>query len=235
MLPATLRPAAMKDLAAAYARWRRSAVGRIAEQVERDLVFDLAGSLAGRRVLDVGTGDGAYAIEAAARGASAVAADIDPVALAGARRRAADRGVAIELVEAPFEALPRPSGAFDVVLAITVLCFVEDPRAAFREAARVLAPGGRLVVGELARWSTWAAGRRIRGWLGNPTWRRAHFWSRRELAGHARAAGLRVTGVRGAVHFPRSSVLAHAIGPIDGLLGWLHVPGAAFIALAAQR
>src|SRR6185436_5961389 len=55
----------MKDLAAAYTRWRRTAVGHITEQVERDLMFALAGPLARRRVLDVGTGDGAYAIEAA--------------------------------------------------------------------------------------------------------------------------------------------------------------------------
>lgn len=42
-----------------YEHWRATPLGRLTEQSESRLVFDLAGSLAGKRVLDVGTGDGA--------------------------------------------------------------------------------------------------------------------------------------------------------------------------------
>jgi hypothetical protein len=101
--------------------------------------------------------------------------------------------------------------------------------------ARVLEPGGRLVLGELARWSSWAAARRIRGWLGDPTWRRAHFFTRRELIALARSAGLQVIDVRGAVHFPRSALAARVMRPVDPLLGRLHAPGAAFLAVAASK
>lgn len=74
--------------------------------------------------------------------------------------------------------MPFPDASFDFVLAGTVLCFLRDAQAALREISRVLVPGGRLVIGELGRWTAWAAGRRIRGWQGDPTWRRARFWSR---------------------------------------------------------
>lgn len=222
-------------LAAAYAKWRSSRVGRVTEQLERDLVLSLAGPLAGRRVLDAGTGDGTYAIEAAARGATTIGIDLDAAMLDAARRRARERHVEIGLVRAPIEAMPVDDGAIDVVLAITVLCFVENPVVPLREVARVLAPGGRCVLGELARWSTWAASRRVRGWLGDATWRRARFWSRGELVSLVESVGLRVVEVRGAVHFPRSSLAACAIRPFDAMLGRLHAPGAAFIALAAEK
>ena len=61
----------------------------------------------------------------------------------------------------------------------------EIDAAQFEEMRRVLGsterPGGRLVIGELGRWSLWAAIRRVRGWLGSPTWRAARFRSASDL------------------------------------------------------
>lgn len=223
------------DLAASYARWRASTLGAITERVEARVVFDLVGPLRGRRVLDVGTGDGTYAVEAARRGADVIGLDIDPAMLAAARSRSESAGVAIALREGRAERLPFEDGAFDVVLAVTVLCLVPDARAAVREMARVLVPGGRLVLGELARYSVWAAERRVRGWLGSDTWRRARFWTRAELAALAREAGLRVADLRGSVYYPPSSVAARLIGPFEPTLTRLRAPGAAFLALAADQ
>lgn len=99
------------SLAESYARWRASALGAITERVEKKVVLDLAGPLDGRRVLDVGTGDGTYAIEAARRGAEVTALDIDPEMLAAAQRRAASGGVTLALHEGRAEALPFDDGA----------------------------------------------------------------------------------------------------------------------------
>jgi hypothetical protein len=92
-----------------------------------------------------------------------------------------------------------------------------------------------MVVGELGRWSVWAALRRSRGWRGDRTWRHARFWSRRELRELAERAGLRVETVRGAVHYPPLAVAARVLGRVDRLLGRLRAPGAAFLVLSAQK
>lgn len=221
--------------ASAYARWRATTLGRITEAVEVEAVFGLTGDLRGRRLLDVGTGDGAYAIEAARRGARVTGLDPQVEMLDAARVRARAAGVDLSLREGRAEALPFDDASFDVVTAVTVLCFVADPGRAVGEIARVLAPGGRLVLGELGRYSVWAAERRVRGWLGARTWRRARFWSRRELRALVRDARLRVVSVRDCVYFPPLGGVARALAPIDPLLGRIRAPGAAFLAIAADR
>ncbi|MBI2392354.1 MAG: class I SAM-dependent methyltransferase [Deltaproteobacteria bacterium] len=223
------------SLAASYARWRSSPLGAITERVEERVVFELAGPLQGRRLLDVGTGDGTYAIEAARRGAEVTGLDVDQAMLAAARARSASGGVTLTLREGRAEALPFEDDGFDVVLAVTVLCFAADATTAVREMARVLRPGGRLVLGELGRFSLWAAERRVRGWLGSGTWRRARFWSRADLATLAREAGLHAVEVRGSVFFPPSPVAARLVAPFEPTLTRIHAPGAAFLALAAYK
>lgn len=218
-----------------YAAWRATRLGAITERLELDLVLALAGSLRGASVLDVGTGDGSYALEAAARGARVVGVDADPAMLRAAKERAASRGLRVELTEGRVEALPFADESFDVVLAVTVLCFVADTTTAFREMARVLRPGGRLVVGELGRHNAWAASRRVRGWLGSRTWRAAHFWTRGELRRHLRGAKLEVATIRGAIHYPPNARVAALLAPLDPWLSRAHAPGAAFLVASAHK
>jgi len=101
--------------------------------------------------------------------------------------------------------------------------------------ARVLKPGGRLVIGELGRWSLWAGHRRIRGWFGHPTWRAAMFRTPVELHGLASAAGLNVVEARGAVHYPPCGAAARLFAPVDLWLGRRTIFGAAFIAVSATK
>ena len=218
-----------------YAGWRATPLGAITERLELDLVFELAGPVVGKSVLDVGTGDGSYALEAASRGAAVTGVDVDPEMLRAAERRASAMKLGVTFVEGRAERLPVNDERFDLVLAVTVLCFVEDPAASFRELARVLRPGGRVVLGELGRHNLWAASRRVRGWLGSPTWQAAHFWSRGELRRHLREAGLDVEDVRGAIHYPPSARAARLLAPVDPWLSRVHAPGAAFLAVSAIK
>lgn len=218
-----------------YARWRATALGAITERVEERVVFELLGPLGGKRVLDVGAGDGTYAIEAAARGAIVTALDLEQEMLDAAGARASARRVDVSLRLGRAEALPFADASFDVVIAVTVLCFVRDPDVAVHEMARVLAPGGRLIVGELGRFSVWAAERRVRGWLGARTWRRARFWSRAALERLVRSAGLRAGELRGAVFYLPVALAARVTSPLEPFLTRMRVPGAAFLALVAEK
>jgi ubiquinone/menaquinone biosynthesis C-methylase UbiE len=112
-------------------------------------VLARANLLPGERVLDLGTGTGAVAEQAARavgpRG-EVVGVDISAAMLALARQRAEELGLAnLRYEEGQGEALPASDGAFDVVLASLSLMYVIDRTAAAREIARVLRPGGRLV------------------------------------------------------------------------------------------
>ena len=73
--------------------------------------------------------------------AAAPAAALD----ARAARRARERGLSVELVNARAESLPLADGAFDTAVSTFVLCTVADPAAAIGELARVLRPGGRIL------------------------------------------------------------------------------------------
>lgn len=218
-----------------YARWRSGRLGQITDALEQGLLFDVLGPVAGKTVLDVGCGDGALAFELARRGAIVTGLDPDPAMIAAARRRAGIEGVQSRLVEGRAESLPFPDAAFDRVLATTVLCFVRDAERAVAEMARVLKPGGRLVSGELGRWSLWAAYRRLRGWLGHPTWRAATFRTAGELRELLGAAGLDVVEMRGAVYYPPCGAAAWLLARVDPWFGRKTALGAAFIAVWATK
>ncbi len=218
-----------------YARWRESELGARTEALEKEAVFALMGNLRGLRVLDVGCGDGAYSIHAARLGARVTGLDISPAMLDAARHRADAAGVSIEWREGRAEALPFPAASFDIIMAVTVLCFVPDAAAAVREMARVLQPGGILVIGELGRYSLWAFARRIRGWFGDRFWRDAHFWTPGELRRLVESNGMKFSALRGAVYYPPSRIVWKWLAPHDGSLARMTTAGAAFLCIRADK
>lgn len=218
-----------------YAKWRASELGAITEGLEDRLLFDFIGRVDGRDVLDIGCGDGTLAMTLAARGGRVSGIDASPAMIAAATQRAQASGAAISFQQGRVQKLPYGDAQFDIVVAKTIFCFVDDPSEGFAEIARVLRPGGRLVIGELGRWSFWALHRYLRGIFGSPLWRRGHSWTAAQLRGFAQGAGLQVTGIRGAVYFPRSRVMARLMARFDGRLGGMTVFGAAFIAIAATK
>ena len=218
-----------------YARWRESRLGSLTESIEKRAALSHCGDLSGRHVLDLGCGDGTYALLAAQKGASVVGLDISSEMLVAAQSRAAAEGAKVRWCQASIAALPFATGTFDIVVAVTVFCFGSDPGSAFKEAARVLRPGGSLVVGELGRYSTWAVSRRIRGWLGSRTWRGARFWTVRELRRAMEAAGLKFDSAGGCVYYPPVKPLAEALSPFESILSPLGQFGAAFIVVKATK
>lgn len=103
------------------------------------------------RVLDLGTGLGYLAGVAARLGHDAVGIDIAPRMIERAQERAAQLGLSIDLRVADVDALPFPDGSFDAVTERNVLWTMPDPPEALAEIARVLRPGGHLLLME-SRW-----------------------------------------------------------------------------------
>lgn len=225
----------LEALPAAYEAWRRSALGQVTDALEQELILDLVGPPAGRRILDVGCGDGMLALELARRGAEVVGVDASERMIVAARERAKGQHCDVSFEVARAEALPFAAASFDVVVAVTVLCFVEDATVALKEMTRILKPGGRVVVGELGRYSSWAAVRRIKGWLGSSVWRRARLRSRSELERLAKGAGLGKVSVTGAVFYPPIGIAARLLRPLDRRLGQVTTLGAAFLVLVATK
>jgi ubiquinone biosynthesis O-methyltransferase len=198
-------------------------------------MIELIGDVAGKRVLDVGCGDGDFAIELARRGAIVTGIDSSVEMIQAARARPAPIGGQVDFQVADAHLLPFEEGSFDIVVAMTILCFVRDARPVFNQIAQVLRPGGKLVIGELGRWSTWAAARRVRAWLGSPLWQRGRFRTASELGQLSRQAGLQPGPVRGAVYYPRYRLAARWMQDVDRRLGALTTVGAAFLAVSATR
>ena len=128
----------------------------------------------GERVLEVGPGTGYYTLDVAEWVGSEGGVDILDIQrdmLDHTMRRATERGIEnITPTEADATAMPYEDGTFDAALLVTVLGEVPDQDSAVHELARVLRPGGRLVVGEL---------------LGDP-----HYVTQRALRLRAAGAGL---------------------------------------------
>jgi ubiquinone/menaquinone biosynthesis C-methylase UbiE len=99
------------------------------------------------RFLDVGCATGAAVREAAATVRHAVGVDLSPAMVGRARELAAGL-LNAEFKEAESGRLPFDDGSFTAVLCTTSFHHYPDPNAAASEMARVLDPGGRLVIGD---------------------------------------------------------------------------------------
>ncbi len=181
------RPAmrAFDELADRYDAWYDAAAGRVLFELEVGALRPLVAGTAGPR-LEVGAGSGRFA---AALGLD-VGLDLAGAALLLAR----SRGVTV--VRGAGEQLPFRAGAFGALAVVLTLCFAGDPAGMLAEAARVLRPGGRLVVGVVPLDSAWGRSYDQQGRAGHPVYRHARFLT---LAEHRRllaAAGFRLVGSR---------------------------------------
>jgi SAM-dependent methyltransferase len=110
---------------------------------ERPAILDLAGDVAGRRILDAGCGSGPLFAALRERGAIVTGIDSSTGMLELARQRlGASATLHLADLGSP---LPFADGAFDDVIASLVLHYLEDWTAPLAELRRVLMAGGRLI------------------------------------------------------------------------------------------
>ncbi len=136
--------------------WVGNLITRGKWQALRQTTADLAQLHVGERVLDVGCGTGTLALIAKQRvGATGHVSGIDPSAqmIARARRKAARRGLPINFQVGVIEHLAFPDQSFDVVLSSFMMHQLPDElkQQGLAEVARVLKPGGRLLIVDTKR------------------------------------------------------------------------------------
>ncbi|HEX6319061.1 MAG TPA: class I SAM-dependent methyltransferase [Burkholderiales bacterium] len=108
----------------------------------------------GERILDVATGSGDLALSLGRKvlpGGEVWLSDVNRSMLQRGRDRVADRGLLAPAVQCDAERLPFPAGYFDCVTVAFGLRNMTHKDAALAEMARVLKPGGRLIVLEFSR------------------------------------------------------------------------------------
>lgn len=99
------------------------------------------------RFLEIGVGTGRIALPFLERGYRFTGVDISELMMDRLRAKVGTCDMALTLVQADIAQLPFQAASFDVVLGVHILHLVSDWQQAIREARRVLAPAGYLVIG----------------------------------------------------------------------------------------
>jgi SAM-dependent methyltransferase len=150
------------------------------------LAHELRAAESGGRLLDLACGEGRNAIWLAERGFAVTGVDYSEVAIERARGLAAARGVKVEWVCADVTLFEPPPGAFERVIMLYLQVPGGDRRAALRNAAAALAPGGELLmIGHALR--------NLTEGVGGPQ-QAAVLWDPDTITGELTALGLRVDG-----------------------------------------
>jgi ubiquinone/menaquinone biosynthesis C-methylase UbiE len=112
-------------------------IGRLIATTQEQVIASFLDPVAGRTVLDVGTGTGRGAIVLARRGARVTGVDASAEMLDVARRRAAEENVEVIFSREDAHGLPFEDHSFDAVLCLRVLMHTPDWRQSLSELCRV--------------------------------------------------------------------------------------------------
>lgn len=152
-----------------------------------------------RRALDVGCGEGRLCRMLRSDGIEAVGLDPTAALIAAAR----ERDPAGRYVEGQAEELPFEAGEFDLVVACCSLIDIPDFVRAIHEMARVLAPGGALLIANLSAFTSASNGL---GWIEDEEGVRRHFAFDRYLEERAEWVAWRQIRIRN-FHRPLSAYM----------------------------
>jgi SAM-dependent methyltransferase len=114
-------------------------IGRLVAETQAREILSFLAPIAGRRILDVGTGTGRAAIALAKAGAVVTGIDASREMLAVAARRAREEGATVSFAVGDAHRIDFPDRSFDAVVCLRVLMHTPDWRASLTELCRVAA------------------------------------------------------------------------------------------------
>jgi SAM-dependent methyltransferase len=142
---------AARYFAAQAPNWDRIRALHVPEERVETALREVVGNAPVHALLDLGTGTGRMLELLAPLAQRAVGIDQSPAMLAVARARLERAGLRnVQLRQGDIYAVPVERNGYDLVVLHQVLHYLDDPGRALREAARVLRPGGRLLVVDFA-------------------------------------------------------------------------------------
>lgn len=179
----------MRQSASALEDFYKRAIGRAAAERLTDRLRDLWGGCSGDDVLGIGFTQPLLPLwEASARSVISVL----PSEMGGSPY-SGERGGVVAL--APEDRFPFSDASFDRIVLLHALEEAENPRLLMREAWRLLAPEGRIVIATTNRRSFWAATETNAFGYGRP-------WTRNQLIKYVSDSLFTVTASTTAVHMP---------------------------------
>ena len=147
--------AVFNNIATEYDEWYSQKKGAFVDRVETDLAFSLLKLETGMKVLDVGCGTGIFSMKLAEKGCIVTGIDVSEGMLAVAREKAAEKKLPISYLQMDATALEFDDGAFDAVLAMAAVEFIEVTARAVEEMFRVVKNGGQVLIGTINADSDW--------------------------------------------------------------------------------
>ncbi len=133
------------------AQWDRIRSLYVSDADVEAQVLKAAGSKRVRRLVDLGSGTGRMLALLGPQAEQALGLDLSQQMLNIARRNAAEAGLTnVELRHGDIFDTRLPDASADLVVVHQVLHYLGDPAAAVREAARIVAPEGRLIIVDFA-------------------------------------------------------------------------------------
>ncbi len=146
------KPTVEMSVREGYAEWSKQydseAKANPLIALEEPIMLEMIGDVHGLDVLDAACGTGRYALRLAEAGARVSGVDTTEEMLAHARCKAADRSLSADLRLGDIRQLPFTDESFDLVVSGLALCHVPDLGPVTAEFARVLRPGGRLIISD---------------------------------------------------------------------------------------
>ncbi|HBW38347.1 class I SAM-dependent methyltransferase [Desulfosporosinus sp. BICA1-9] len=143
------------QIAEDYDNWYETDIGRVADQVERDLAVQFF-QPSGPMLLEIGCGTGQYTTKLAEQGYNITAVDISEKMMARAREKIVNLGYQVKWLNADITQIIDQLEQYHSILSMSAFEFIPNPEEILARLFEHIEPKGCLVIGVIAGESPWS-------------------------------------------------------------------------------